>query len=74
MFEIFEQVIRYNLLWGSLRLINREVVINKGMFYNHGRSSDRVDNVRHTSKYFFMLYPASEGNVVGMIKQMTTAF
>jgi hypothetical protein len=28
-FEIFEQVIRYNLVWGSLRLINREVAYEK---------------------------------------------
>jgi hypothetical protein len=34
----------------------------------------RVDNVRHTSMYFFMLDPASKGNIVGMIRQMTTAF
>jgi hypothetical protein len=31
-------------------------------------------NVRHTSRYFFMLDPASKGNIVGMIRQMTTAF
>ena len=29
MFEIVEQVIRYNLVWVSLRLINREVVYEK---------------------------------------------
>ena len=34
----------------------------------------RVDNVRHTSRYFFMLDIASKGNIVGMIRQMTTAF
>ena len=34
----------------------------------------RVDNVRRTSGYCFMLDPASNGNIVGMIRQMTTAF
>jgi hypothetical protein len=34
----------------------------------------RVDNVHHTSRYFFMLDPALKGNIVGMIRQMTTAF
>jgi hypothetical protein len=28
-FEIVEQVIRYNLVWVSLRLINREVIYEK---------------------------------------------
>jgi hypothetical protein len=28
----------------------------------------RVDNVRHTSGYFFMLDPASKGIIVGMIR------
>jgi hypothetical protein len=37
-------------------------------------SGSRVDNVRHTSGYFFMLDPASKGNIVGMIREMTTAF
>ena len=37
-------------------------------------SGSRVDNVRHTSGYCFMLDPASKGNIVGMIRQMTTAF
>ena len=37
-------------------------------------SGSRVDNVRHTSGYCFMLDPASNGNIVGMIRQMTTAF
>ena len=32
-FEIFEQVIRYNLVWGSLRLINREAVYQKCNLY-----------------------------------------
>ena len=36
-------------------------------------AGSRVDNVRHTSRYYFMLDPASKGNV-GMIRQMTTAF
>jgi hypothetical protein len=34
-------------------------------------AGSRVDNVHHTSGYFFMLDPASKGNVVGMIRQMT---
>jgi hypothetical protein len=34
----------------------------------------RVDNVRHTSGYFFMLDIASKGNIVGMFRQMTTVF
>jgi hypothetical protein len=37
-------------------------------------SGSRVDNVHHTSRYFCMLDPASKGNIVGMIRQMTTAF
>ena len=37
-------------------------------------AGSRVDNVRHTSKYFCMLDPASKENIVGMIRQMTTAF
>jgi hypothetical protein len=37
-------------------------------------AGSRVDNVHHTSGYFFMLDPASKGNVVGMIRQMTTTF
>ena len=37
-------------------------------------AGSRVDNVRHTSEYFFMLDPASKGNIVRMIRQMTTAF
>ena len=37
-------------------------------------AGSRVDNVRHTSGYFFMLNIASKGNIVGMIRQMTTAF
>ena len=37
-------------------------------------SGFRVDNVRRTSGYCFMLDPASNGNIVGMIRQMTTAF
>jgi hypothetical protein len=38
-------------------------------------AGSRVDNVRHTSGYFFMLDPpASKGNIVGMIRQMTTVF
>jgi len=37
-------------------------------------AGSRVDNVRHTSGYFVMLDPASKGNIVGMIRQMTTAF
>ena len=32
----------------------------------------RVDNVRHTSGYILMVDPASKGNIVGMIRQMTT--
>jgi hypothetical protein len=28
-FQLFEQVIQYNLVWGSLRLINRESVDEK---------------------------------------------
>ena len=36
-------------------------------------AGSKVDNVRHTSGYFFMLDPASKVNV-GMIRQMTTAF
>jgi hypothetical protein len=36
-------------------------------------AGSRVNNVRHTSGYFFMLDPASKENVVGMIRQMTTA-
>ena len=35
-------------------------------------AGSRVDNVHHTSVYFFMLDPASKGNVVRMIRQMTT--
>ena len=37
-FEIVEQVIRYNLLWVSLRLIKREAVDSNTMFslkYDH---------------------------------------
>ena len=37
-------------------------------------AGSRVDNVHHTSRYFFMLVPALKGNIVGMIRQMTTAF
>jgi hypothetical protein len=37
-------------------------------------AGSRVDNVRHTSGYILMLDPASKGNIVGMIRQMTTAF
>jgi hypothetical protein len=37
-------------------------------------SGSRVDNVRHASGYFVMLDTASKGNIVGMIRQMTTAF
>ena len=37
-------------------------------------AGSRVDNVHHTSRYFFMLDIASKGNIVGMIRQMTTAF
>ena len=37
-------------------------------------AGSRVDNVRHTSGYFFMLDIASKGNIGGMIRQMTTAF
>ena len=37
-------------------------------------AGSRVDNVRHTSGYFFMLDIESKGNIVGMIRQMTTAF
>jgi hypothetical protein len=37
-------------------------------------SGSREDNVHHTSRYFFMLDPASKGNIVGMIRQMTTLF
>ena len=37
-------------------------------------AGSRVDNVRHTSGYLFMLDPASKGNIVAMIRQMTTAF
>jgi hypothetical protein len=37
-------------------------------------AGSRVENIRHTSGYFFMLDPASKGNIVGMIRQMTTAF
>jgi hypothetical protein len=37
-------------------------------------AGSRVDNVRHTYGYFFMLDIASKGNIVGMIRQMTTAF
>ena len=37
-------------------------------------AGSRVDNVRHTSGYFFMPDPASKGNVVGIIRQMTTTF
>ena len=37
-------------------------------------AGSRVDKVRHTSRYVFMLDPASKGNFVGMIRQMTTAF
>ena len=37
-------------------------------------SGSREDNVHHTSRYLFMLDPASKGNIVGMIRQMTTPF
>ena len=37
-------------------------------------SGSRVDSIRHTSRYLLMLDPASKGNIVGMIRQMTTAF
>jgi hypothetical protein len=37
-------------------------------------AGSRVDNVRHIFGYFFMLDPASTGNIVGTIRQMTTAF
>ena len=37
-------------------------------------TASRVDNVRPTSGYFFMLNPASKGNTAGMIRQITTAF
>ena len=37
-------------------------------------AGSRVDNVRHSSGYVFMLDPASTGNFVGIIRQMTTAF
>ena len=30
-------------------------------------AGSRLDNVRHTSGYLFMLDPASKGNIVGMI-------
>ena len=32
-FEIFQQVIRYNLVWGSLPLINGEMVYEKRKLY-----------------------------------------
>ena len=32
-FEIFQQVIRYNLVWGSLRLIKREAFDEKRKLY-----------------------------------------
>ena len=37
-------------------------------------AAPRVDNVRHAFRYFFMLASASKANIVGMIRQMTTAF
>jgi hypothetical protein len=37
-------------------------------------AGSKVDNVRHTSGYFFMLDIASKGNIVGMIIQMITVF
>ena len=37
-------------------------------------AGSRVDNVRHTSGYILMLDSASKGYIVGMIRQMTTAF
>jgi hypothetical protein len=43
-------------------------------------AGSRVDNVRHTPGIFYAGYsmstldPASKGNVVGMIRKMTTAF
>jgi hypothetical protein len=37
-------------------------------------AGSKVDNVRHTSGYFFMLDIASKGNIVGMIRQITTVF
>jgi hypothetical protein len=37
-------------------------------------AGSRVDNVCHTSGYFFMLDIAWKGNIVRMIRQMTTAF
>ena len=37
-------------------------------------AGSRVDNIRHTSGYFFMLDIASKGNIVGMIRQITTVF
>ena len=33
-------------------------------------AGSRVDNICHTFGYFFMLDPASKGNIVGMIRQM----
>jgi hypothetical protein len=33
-YGIFEQVIRYNLVWDSLRLINREAVYEKCILYH----------------------------------------
>ena len=50
-----------------------EGTIEKGQFRDTDNIS-RVDNVRHTSGIFFMLDIASKGNIVGMIRQMTTAF
>jgi hypothetical protein len=34
-FEIVEQVIRYNLVWVSLRLLNREAVYEKRIKINN---------------------------------------
>ena len=38
------------------------------------KTHTRVDNVRHTSGYIWMLDPASKGNIVEIIRQMTRAF
>ena len=34
-FEIFEHVIRYNQVWGNLRLINREAIYEKRKLYQN---------------------------------------
>ena len=63
-------------LYGTIYIdnIQKSVVICLIILTFPFDAGSRVDNVRHTSGNFFMLDTASKGNIVVMIRQMTTAF